>query len=99
MFNLKTFKTFILFNRGLVTIHATIHAIIHAAFHATTPSKTTWSILKIFVNGKKIPIIPLPFVNDKFISNFLTNFSASNVNLYKIIVLSQNLILTIQKIG
>ena len=53
MFNLKTFKTFILFNRGLVTIHATIHAIIHAAFHATTPSKTTWSILKIFVNGKK----------------------------------------------
>ena len=34
-------------------------------------SKTYWSILKTFVNGKKIPIIPPLLVNGNFITNFL----------------------------
>ena len=37
----------------------------------STSSKTTWSILKTFVNGKKIPIILPLLVNDNFITNFL----------------------------
>ena len=31
----------------------------------STSSKTYWSILKTFVNGKKVPITPLLLVNDK----------------------------------
>ena len=34
-------------------------------------SKTYWSLLKTFVNGKKVRIIPPRLVNDKFDSNFL----------------------------
>ena len=37
----------------------------------STSSKTYWPILKIFVNGKKIPIIPPLLVKDKFVTNFL----------------------------
>ena len=36
----------------------------------STSSKTFWSILKTFVNGRKIPIILPLLVNDKFITNF-----------------------------
>ena len=36
-----------------------------------TSSKTYWSILKTFVNGKKVPIILPLLVNDKFLTNFL----------------------------
>ena len=37
----------------------------------STSSKTYWSILKTFVNCKKIPIILPLLVNDNFITNFL----------------------------
>ena len=66
--------------------------------YPSTSSKTYWSILKTFVNGKKVPIIPPLLVNDKFIT-YLTNFSANNVSLYKVIVLSQNLIRIMEKTG
>ena len=36
----------------------------------STSAKAFWSILKTFVNGKKIPSIPPIFENGKFISNF-----------------------------
>ena len=36
----------------------------------STSSKTYWSILKTFVNGKKIPIIALLLVNNKLVTNF-----------------------------
>ena len=35
-----------------------------------TSSKAYWSILKSFVNDKKIPIIPLLYHNGNFISDF-----------------------------
>ena len=44
----------------------------------STSWKTYWSILKTFVNGKKIPIIPPLFVNDKFITNFLEKANLFN---------------------
>ena len=44
----------------------------------STSSKTYWSILKTFVNGKKIPIIPYLLVNDKFITNFLEKANLFN---------------------
>ena len=44
----------------------------------STPSKTSWSILKTFVNGKKIPIIPPLLVNNNFITNFLEKANLFN---------------------
>ena len=35
-----------------------------------TSSKTYWSILKIFLNNKKIPCIPPLFHENKFVTNF-----------------------------
>ena len=43
-----------------------------------TSSKTYWSILKTFVNGKKIPIILPLLVNDNFITNFLEKANLFN---------------------
>ena len=46
----------------------------------STAGKTYWSILKIFVNGKKVPLITPLFVNGKFVTNssekkfFLSDF-------------------------
>ena len=48
-----------------------------------TTTKTYWSILKTFCNGKKVPIIPPLLINDKLISDFevkanhFNNFFAS----------------------
>ena len=36
----------------------------------TTSSKTYWSILKTFYNGRKIPIIPPLLINDKLETDF-----------------------------
>ena len=36
------------------------------------------SILKTFVKGKKVPIIPRLFVNDKFVTNFLEKANVFN---------------------
>ena len=44
----------------------------------STSSKSYWSILKIFVNGKKIPIISPVLVNDKFVTNFLEKANLFN---------------------
>ena len=44
----------------------------------STSSETYWSILKTFINGKKIPIIPPLLVNDKFITNFLEKANLFN---------------------
>ena len=33
-------------------------------------NKTYWSILKTFYNGKKVPIIPPLFINNKFVTDF-----------------------------
>ena len=33
-------------------------------------NKIYWSILKTFYNGKKIPIIPPLFINNKFVTDF-----------------------------
>ena len=44
----------------------------------STSSKCYWSILKIFVNGKKIPIISPVLVNDKFVTNFLEKANLFN---------------------
>ena len=37
---------------------------------STTSSKTYWSILKTFYNGRKIPIIPPLLINDKLETDF-----------------------------
>ena len=44
----------------------------------STSSKTYWSILKAFVNGKKIPIFSPLLVNDNFITNFLEKANLFN---------------------
>ena len=44
----------------------------------STSSKTNWSILKTFVNGKKVPIIPPLLVTDKFVINFLEKANLFN---------------------
>ena len=44
----------------------------------STSSKTYWSILKTFVNGKKIPIILPLLVNDKIVTNFLEKANLFN---------------------
>ena len=44
----------------------------------STLSKTYWSILQTFVNGKKILIIPPLLVNDNFITNFLEKANLFN---------------------
>ena len=36
-----------------------------------TAPKTYWSILKIFVNGSKVPLIPPLLVNNEFVIDFL----------------------------
>ena len=38
--------------------------------NSKTSSKTYWSIMKTFVNGKETPIVPLLLVNNNLISNF-----------------------------
>ena len=49
-------------------------------------SKTYWFLLKLFLNNKKIPIIPLPFHENKFVSyfkekaDFSMHFLLSNVH-------------------
>ena len=40
-------------------------------FHPSTSAKTCWSILKIFVNGNKVPLISSVLVKGKFLTNFL----------------------------
>ena len=58
-----------------------------------TSSKTYWSILKTFYNGKKEPLIPPLFINNKLEpdlklkANFLTISLLINVLQYKAIVL------------
>ena len=44
----------------------------------STSSKTYWSIIKSFVNGKKVPIIPPLFVHDKSVTNFLEKANLFN---------------------
>ena len=44
----------------------------------STSSKTYWSILKTFVNGKKIPVIPPLLANDKFVTNYLEKANLFN---------------------
>ena len=70
-----------------------------------TTTKTYWSILKAFYNGKKVPIIPpinewIPLINDRLIldievkANHFNNFLHFNVHLYKIVVKSPKIKLT-----
>ena len=40
--------------------------------------KTYWSILKSFVNGKEIPLIPPILVKDQFVTNFLEKANLFN---------------------
>ena len=53
-------------------------------------SKTYWSILKTFVNGKKAPIIPPLLVNDKLVTNFLEKANLFNEFFSKQCQLLQN---------
>ena len=55
-----------------------------------SPPKTYWSILKSFVNGKRIPLIPPILFKDQLVTNFflkkqtyLINYSLNNVILLK----------------
>ena len=54
-----------------------------------TSSKTYWSILKTFYNGKKVPLIPPLVINNKLESDFkrkadhFNNFFASKCTLLK----------------
>ena len=51
------------------------------AFKLNDPSmapKTYWSILKSFVNGKKIPLIPPILVNDQLVTNLLEKANLFN---------------------
>ena len=41
-------------------------------------NKTYWSILKAFYNGKKVPIIPPLFINNKFVTDFQEKANAFN---------------------
>ena len=41
-------------------------------------AKTYWSILKIFYNGKKIPLIPPLLVDDNFVTDMKTKPSIFN---------------------
>ena len=43
-----------------------------------TAPKTYWSILKIFVNGLKIPLIPPLLVNNEFVTDFLVKANLFN---------------------
>ena len=43
-----------------------------------TSPKTYWSILKTFVNGSKILLIPLFLVNNKFVIDFLEKANLFN---------------------
>ena len=45
--------------------------------HNSAP-KTYWSILKSFVNGKKIPLIPPILVKDQLVTNFLEKANLFN---------------------
>ena len=44
----------------------------------STSSRSYWSILKTFVNGKKIPIISPLLVNGKFATNFFEKANLFN---------------------
>ena len=59
-------------------------------FYCKLCTKTYWSMLKTFVNGRKIQIITSLLVNEQvyhqhFRKSYLTNFSANNVSRYKTI--------------
>ena len=45
---------------------------------ANSAPKTYWSILKSFVNGKKIPLIPPILVKDQLVTNFLEKANLFN---------------------
>ena len=45
----------------------------------TLQSKTYWSILKGFYNGKRVPVIPPHLVNNKFVTNFKAKANIFNV--------------------
>ena len=42
----------------------------HKLLHPKTSQKSYWSILKTFLNDKKIPYIPPPIQQDKFVTDF-----------------------------
>ena len=68
----------------------------------STSSKTYWWIHNFRQWPKKIPIIPPLLVNHKFVTNLFEKAKLFNEffsSLYKIIVLSQNLIRILQKTG
>ena len=44
----------------------------------STSAKTYWSILKTFVNGRKVPVIPPLLINNEFASNFKTKANYVN---------------------
>ena len=66
-------------------------------FNKATSSKAYWSILKTFLNDKKIPCIPPVFHNNKFVIDFkeksqqllnekrVSDVQISNENIIKII--------------
>ena len=54
------------------------HCLIAKLNNPSTSSKAYWSILKAFVNGKKIPSIPPLFINGKFVTNFLSKANIFN---------------------
>ena len=54
-----------------------------------TAPKTYWSILKTFVNGSKIPLIPPLLVNNEFVTDFLEKANLLNEFLENNVDLSQ----------
>ena len=44
----------------------------------SSSARTFWPILKTFANFRKVPVIPLLLVNNKFISNFKTKANHFN---------------------
>ena len=55
---------------------------------STLPSKTYWSILKGFYNGKRVPVIPPLLISNKFVTDFKTK--AVIFDLYFVLKISAN---------
>ena len=61
----------------------------------STSSKTYWSIMKIFFNGKKVPVIPLLLLNGACVTNFQEKANILNSFFAKqCILVSNNSVLT-----
>ena len=84
----QSFETFQSFQSQLRSLIASLKnkyysKVIKRLLDPSASPKTYWSILKTFLNKKKIPVIPAIFYDNKYITNFKQKAEIFNPHLSK----------------